>query len=370
MAIIINGKVYRNLQEQVGENAKDIEDIQTKDLAQDEAISEIQEALPYKQDKLTAGDNITIEDNVISATGGSTYTAGSGIVIDNDEISVDTDVIPILNLNNTFTGTNNFENVSTKVFTALDATITKQIHDDTNPQEFKIKMPISYNGSIELDANMDDNSHPSDSDVRVYADRVTIGSYNYNHGPDDDTNIGYIEVNDSGVTLQSADYEYKTELVLERDELYVKYYDLDPSDPSTTTWGLVEKCFQVDSLINRHLYAHNIQLSVKFKSQGVTSNDYTGRINFTLYTTTLTQFDETSLKAELFRRGRISATGYAIDTSTSTNYTIIAINKYGDLVSTDIDVDLTINNSYAASGYITSNIGEITAFTDKVVAIY
>lgn len=45
-----------------------------------------------KQDKLTAGANITIDDdNVISATGGgggSTYTAGDGIDITNDVISV------------------------------------------------------------------------------------------------------------------------------------------------------------------------------------------------------------------------------------------------------------------------------------------
>lgn len=368
--IEINGKIYRNLQEQVAENQKDIEDIQTKDLTQDEAISEIQEVLPYKQDKLTAGENITIEDNVISATGGSTYTAGSGIVINNDEISVDTGVVPILNLNNTFTGTNNFENVSTKVFTASDATITKQIHDDDNPQEFKIKMPASYNGSIELDASMDDNHHPSDSDVRVYADKVTIGSYNYNHGPGDDTNIGYIEVNDSGVTLQAADYEYKTELVLERDDVYLKYYDLDPEDPSTYSWGLVQEMFHLDTLRDRHLYAHNIQLNVKFKSQGVTSNDFTGRVNFTIYNTSSTQFDETSLKTELFIQGRISATGYAVQTTTSYNYSVIAINKYSDLVSTDMDVDLVFLNNYAASGYISTYIGEITAFTDKVRTIY
>lgn len=370
MAVEIRGKIYRNLQEQVAENQKDIEDIQTKDLTQDEAISEIQEAMPYKQDKLTAGENITIEDNVISATGGSTYTAGEGIVINNDEISVDTSVIPALSQNNTFTGTNNFENVSTKVFSAEDANITKHFSDDLNPEEFSIKMPTTYNDSIEFLASQDDNSHPCNSDIELFTDRIVIGSYDYNHGPNDDTYTGEITVNDSGVTLKSQDDEYKTELVLESDEVYVKYYDLDPSDPSTRTWGLIEKCLQVDTLLDRHLYSHNIQLSVKFKSQGVTSNDYTGRINFTLYNTSSTQFDETSLKSELLIRGRISATGYAINSSTSTNYSIIAINKYSDQISTDIDVDLVILNDYAASGYINSYIGEITSFTDKVRTIY
>lgn len=50
--------------------------------------------LATKQDTLIAGANITIENNVISATGGgSSYTAGEGISIEDDEISVDTSVI-------------------------------------------------------------------------------------------------------------------------------------------------------------------------------------------------------------------------------------------------------------------------------------
>lgn len=44
-------------------------------------------ALNNKQAKLTAGDNITIENNVISADTAS-YTAGSGIIISDDTIAV------------------------------------------------------------------------------------------------------------------------------------------------------------------------------------------------------------------------------------------------------------------------------------------
>lgn len=59
--------------------------------------SEVESALEGKQDTLIAGANITIENNVISATGGggggSSYTAGNGIVINDDEISVDTGVV-------------------------------------------------------------------------------------------------------------------------------------------------------------------------------------------------------------------------------------------------------------------------------------
>lgn len=47
------------------------------------------------QEKLTAGTGINITNNTISATGGggTTYTAGDGIDITNDTISVDTDTI-------------------------------------------------------------------------------------------------------------------------------------------------------------------------------------------------------------------------------------------------------------------------------------
>lgn len=44
-------------------------------------------ALNNKQAKLTAGDNITIENNVISADTAS-YTAGSGITITDETIAV------------------------------------------------------------------------------------------------------------------------------------------------------------------------------------------------------------------------------------------------------------------------------------------
>lgn len=110
--IDINGKVYRNLQEQVLENTKDIADLQngggiTIDAyTKEESDAKFQTIagmsdyatnndLNTKQDKLTAGANITIDaDNVISATGGGSgsYTAGTGIDITSDVISIDNTV--------------------------------------------------------------------------------------------------------------------------------------------------------------------------------------------------------------------------------------------------------------------------------------
>lgn len=69
MAIEINGKVYRNLQEQVAKNANDIEEIKNAGTQE-----------PY-----TAGENITIEDGVISAVD-TTYGAGNNITITDTNI--------------------------------------------------------------------------------------------------------------------------------------------------------------------------------------------------------------------------------------------------------------------------------------------
>ena len=60
--------------------------------SQTSGATQISTALNAKQNTLVAGDNITISGNVISATGGggggSSYTAGAGIDITNDVISV------------------------------------------------------------------------------------------------------------------------------------------------------------------------------------------------------------------------------------------------------------------------------------------
>ena len=51
------------------------------------AIDSLQRALDKKQDKLKAGENITISGNTISAKGGETYRAGQNIDISNNSIS-------------------------------------------------------------------------------------------------------------------------------------------------------------------------------------------------------------------------------------------------------------------------------------------
>lgn len=128
--------------------------------------------------------------------------------------------------------------------------------------------------------------------------------------------------------------------------------------------------FEIERLQQIHLFAHNVQLNVKFKSQGVTSDTYTGRVNLTLYLPTRDQLTEETLKQRVQMGIRLSATGFAIETDLQRNYTVIALVKYSDLVSTELEVDLIPTNAYAASGLISAVIGEITDFTDRVAAIF
>lgn len=75
----------------------DISKLKTEDAS-------IKSALNGKQDVLTAGANITIENNVISAVGGqagTTYQAGDGISIEGDVIS-NTDHADVLQLNSSY----------------------------------------------------------------------------------------------------------------------------------------------------------------------------------------------------------------------------------------------------------------------------
>jgi len=87
------------------------DDTQVRDLIAQEASERnaadytLQTNINKKQDKLTAGTNITIDDNnVISATGGgATYTAGTNINITDNKISVATDDIELTGTSGTFT---------------------------------------------------------------------------------------------------------------------------------------------------------------------------------------------------------------------------------------------------------------------------
>lgn len=124
--IEINGKVYRNLQEQVEKNKEDIEDLQqgiTVDVyTKAESDAKFQTKadmsdyatkidLNSKQDTLIAGDNITIQNNVISTKVGTSYSAGNNIIIDSsNEISVATNpIFENVSIDNDYYYSNNYQ---------------------------------------------------------------------------------------------------------------------------------------------------------------------------------------------------------------------------------------------------------------------
>ena len=242
-------------------------------------------------------------------------------------------------------------------------------------------MAITINGKVyrniqeQVEKNKDDIKTLQDSDFATedYVDNSISGIYGdfYTREQSDERypteeHMNYV-VNH---LLQAEDTDYKTELVFEPDDAYLEYHDKDPENPEDFRWGLVQKCFEIERLQQIHLYAHNIQLMVKLKNAGVTSDTYTGRVILTLYLPTNTPLTEATLKQRVQMGTRLSATGYAIDTAYEYNYTVIGLVKYSDMVSTELEVDLIPTNRYAASGFISSVIGEITTFTDRVAAIF
>ena len=242
-------------------------------------------------------------------------------------------------------------------------------------------MAITINGKVyrniqeQVEKNKDDIKTLQDSDfaTKGYVDNSVSGIYGdvYTREQSDaryptEEHMNYV-VNH---VLQAEDTDYKTELVFEPDDAYLEYHDKDPQNPEDFRWGLVQKCFEIERLQQIHLYAHNVQLSVKLKNAGVTSDTFTGRVNLTLYLPTREQLTEATLKQRVQMGTRVSATGFAIETDNQYNYTVIALVKLSDMISTDLEVDLVPTNRYAASGLITSIIGEITDFTDKVAAIF
>lgn len=89
-ATVYGGSVVNSINGQVGDVILTTSDLEnTSDYQTGE---QVQSAIAGKQDKLTAGNNITINNNIISATD-TTYTAGSGLDLDGTTFSVDTNTI-------------------------------------------------------------------------------------------------------------------------------------------------------------------------------------------------------------------------------------------------------------------------------------
>lgn len=119
------------------------------------------------QPKLTAGDNITISGNVISATGGgSTYTGGTGIVVDNVEhtISLDGDVVIDANYVHT---DNNFTTIYKNKLDGIQDGAEANVQSDWN---------VSDTSSDAFIRNKPDLSqYATQSDLDDKQDKLTAG---------------------------------------------------------------------------------------------------------------------------------------------------------------------------------------------------
>lgn len=119
------------------------------------------------QPKLTAGDNITISGNVISATGGgSTYTGGTGIVVDNVEhtISLDGDVVIDANYVHT---DNNFTTIYKNKLDGIQDGAEQNVQSDWN---------VSDTSSDAFIRNKPDLSqYATQSDLDDKQDKLTAG---------------------------------------------------------------------------------------------------------------------------------------------------------------------------------------------------
>ena len=82
---------------------------------------------------------------------------------------------------------------------------SKHFEDETNPEEYYTYYPTNYNDFYRLGATQDDNSHPCDTEIKLNPIRIILEANNYNHGADDDTYTGSIEVMDNGVTIEATD---------------------------------------------------------------------------------------------------------------------------------------------------------------------
>lgn len=97
-AIVVGGGAVDSVNGQTGDVVLTTSDLEnTSDYqTSSEVESAINTAIAGKQDTLTAGANITIVDNTISAID-TIYTAGYGLALVNNEFSVDSSTIPSMN---------------------------------------------------------------------------------------------------------------------------------------------------------------------------------------------------------------------------------------------------------------------------------
>lgn len=133
-AVIYGGSVVNSVNGQVGDVVLTTSDLENTSDYQTgtEVESAISTAIAGKQDTLTAGNNITISNNTISATD-TTYTAGTGLSLNGTEFSADTTVLAtqtdLSGKQNTLTAGSNIT-ISGDTISATDTTYSNFVGTD------------------------------------------------------------------------------------------------------------------------------------------------------------------------------------------------------------------------------------------------
>lgn len=150
----------------------------------DTTVLATQSDLSGKQDKLTAGQNITIDaDNVISATGGgSSYTAGNGIDITGDEISVDTSVVAtqtdLSGKQDTLTAGQNIQ-INNDVISATDTTYTAGTGLSLTGTEFSADTTVL---ATQQDLSGKQNALTAGSNIQINGTTISATDTTYSAG--------------------------------------------------------------------------------------------------------------------------------------------------------------------------------------------
>ena len=176
----------------------------TSDLENDsgyQTAEDVAEAIAGKQDTLIAGENITIEDNVISATGGGggggSYIAGTGIDITDDTISVDTTTIQAK-----LTAGSNID-ITGDTISATDTTYTAGSNVQISDQNVISATNTTYTAGANV--NISDSNVISATDTTYTAGtNVSISSGNVISATDTTYSAG------SGLDLQGTQFSVDT----------------------------------------------------------------------------------------------------------------------------------------------------------------
>lgn len=223
------------------------------------SVTELQQGLATKQDVLTAGDNVSITNNVISATD-TTYTAGANVSISSSNVISATDTTYSAGSGITLTGTT-FSADKTVMQEKLTAGSNVQINDNVisaTDTTYTAGTNVSINSSNVISAT--DTTYSAGSgitltgttfsaDKTVMQEKLTAGSnVQINNNVISATDTTYtaganisIDANNviSATGQVQSDWDATSGMgeILHKPETKYWYFDLNGDD--TTTWATI-----------------------------------------------------------------------------------------------------------------------------------